>query len=389
VLDLLLFGFVWLGHACAWLVAVNFFYSQPFHRDVQKMLRALIGLNIFLVPPLVWWFGSVPILELLRDGFQSGERLPLALYTAACIGISGLLLPVVTVQRLLRPLPGQVLEEKTRTLDIEKELGHRPIGDGKRAKLLAKRWNQYFTVDFTTLTLRFPDLPPEWEGLTILHLSDLHFMGSPSREYFARVFEECMSEGVPDLLLFTGDLIDTETHHEWIAPLLSQLKWKLGAFAILGNHDWWYDFDRVRRILKELDFREIGNRWERFDVKGVPMTLIGHEGPWFRPPPDLTDCPPGGFRVCLSHSPDNIQWCRRHQVRLMLAGHNHGGQIRLPLFGSLFVPSKYSRRYDMGTFYRPPTLMHVNRGLSGKDPIRIRCNPQVTRIVLSGGGSGE
>jgi predicted MPP superfamily phosphohydrolase len=66
----------------------------------------------------------------------------------------------------------------------------------------------------------------------------------------------------------------------------------------------------------------------------------------------------------------------------MLSGHNHGGQIRVPLIGSIFVPSKFSRRYDMGTFFEPPTLLHVNRGLSGKEPLRLRCRPQVTRMVL-------
>ena len=66
----------------------------------------------------------------------------------------------------------------------------------------------------------------------------------------------------------------------------------------------------------------------------------------------------------------------------MLSGHNHGGQVRVPLFGSIFVPSRYGRRYDMGTFFEAPTLLHVNRGLSGKEALRIRCNPQVTRIIL-------
>ena len=56
------------------------------------------------------------------------------------------------------------------------------------------------------------------------------------------------------------------------------------------------------------------------------------------------------FRLCLSHSPDTIPWARQQNIDLMLAGHVHGGQMRLPLFGSLFVPSRYSRRFDCGTF---------------------------------------
>jgi predicted MPP superfamily phosphohydrolase len=66
----------------------------------------------------------------------------------------------------------------------------------------------------------------------------------------------------------------------------------------------------------------------------------------------------------------------------MLAGHNHGGQIRLPGIGSIFVPSRYSRKYDCGIFHEPPTLLHVSRGLSGQQPLRYNCRPEVTRIVL-------
>jgi predicted MPP superfamily phosphohydrolase len=66
----------------------------------------------------------------------------------------------------------------------------------------------------------------------------------------------------------------------------------------------------------------------------------------------------------------------------MLAGHNHGGQIRLPVIGSIFVPSRYSRKYDCGTFHEPPTLLHVNRGLGGQQPLRYYCRPEVTRIML-------
>jgi predicted MPP superfamily phosphohydrolase len=66
----------------------------------------------------------------------------------------------------------------------------------------------------------------------------------------------------------------------------------------------------------------------------------------------------------------------------MLAGHVHGGQIRVPVLGPLFVPSRYSRRYDCGAFYREPTLMYVSRGLAGREPLRYNCRPEVTRIIL-------
>jgi predicted MPP superfamily phosphohydrolase len=75
-------------------------------------------------------------------------------------------------------------------------------------------------------------------------------------------------------------------------------------------------------------------------------------------------------------------WAQQHHIDLMLSGHVHGGQIRLPVLGSVFVPSRYSRKYDCGTFFEAPTVMHVGRGLSGQHPLRFFCKPEVTRIVL-------
>ena len=126
----------------------------------------------------------------------------------------------------------------------------------------------------------------------------------------------------------------------------------------------------------------LGNSWQQVEIRGVPMLVIGHEGPWFKPEPDLTQCPHGMFRLCLSHTPDNIAWARTNRIDLMLAGHVHGGQIRLPVLGSVFVPRRYSRKYDCGTFFEAPTVMHVGRGLSGQHPLRFFCKPEVARIIL-------
>src|SRR5207248_10506681 len=145
---------------------------------------------------------------------------------------------------------------------------------------------------------------------------------------------------------------------------------RVAAFAILGNHDVRRDPLLVRRRLRRAGLRVLANTWEQVEVRGEPMVVIGHEGPWFRPEPDLTTCPDGVFRLCLSHTPDNIRWAQNQGVDLMLSGHVHGGQVRFPLLGSVFVPSRYSRRYDCGTFDEPPTVLHVSRGLGGEHPLR-------------------
>jgi predicted MPP superfamily phosphohydrolase len=93
--------------------------------------------------------------------------------------------------------------------------------------------------------------------------------------------------------------------------------------------------------------------------------------------------PEADFRLLLSHSPDQFPRAARWGVDLVLSGHNHAGQIRLPLVGPVFVPSLYSRRFDRGFFRSGRTLLHVSQGVAGQHPIRYGgCLPEVTRLVL-------
>jgi predicted MPP superfamily phosphohydrolase len=98
--------------------------------------------------------------------------------------------------------------------------------------------------------------------------------------------------------------------------------------------------------------------------------------------PSFDAVPDDIFRRLLSHTPDNLSWARRQGVDLMLAGHNHGGQVLLPAIGPVYSPSVNGCRYSSGVFSSDPTLMFVGRGLSGKHPLRIGATPEVSRLVL-------
>jgi predicted MPP superfamily phosphohydrolase len=309
------------------------------------------------------------------------ERTVLAVYLLACWTAGFGLIPAVIFWRWKYGRSKYLLSNHTRTVDVSAELGQAPIGRGRYRLLAHLPGNEVFRVDFSERTLALPDLPAAWDGLKILHLSDLHLCGTPNRQFYCHVMDRCR-QWEPDLVALTGDIVDSDYHHRWIVPVLSRLRWKVSAFAVIGNHDYWHDPNLVRRRLRRLNMEVLNNCWKQIEVRGVPLVVIGHEGPWFRPEPDLTFCPANVFRLCLSHTPDNIGWARRNQICLMLCGHNHGGQIRFPLLGSVFVPSLYGRRYDCGTFDEPPTLLHVSRGLAGKQPVRYNCRPEVTLIIL-------
>src|SRR5262249_49105152 len=189
--------------------------------------------------------------------------------------------------------------------------------------------------------LWLPRVPAAWDGLTILHLTDLHFTGTPDRAFYRLVLDRCRA-WEPDILALTGDIVDSDWHHRWVIPLLGRLRWKTAAFAILGNHDSWYDTARTRKRLARVGMDNLGNGWRSLEVRGERLVVVGHEGPWIGPPPDLSGCPEGTFRLCLSHTPDNIRWARKHKMDQMLAGDRHGGQIRVPGGG----PIVRARRRD-------------------------------------------
>ena len=372
------------GHTFFMVTGLNVLYAWPLPHSILRFTRKLDVL-IILMGPVVFWFAMG-----LHDGLgvswdAAGRGFLLTPYLVFCWALGFFAVPIAMVLYRLRPVPKALTNTQVRMLDVARELGYPPAGHSKQTALTRIPGNQCFQVDFVERTLVLPQLPAAWDGLTILHLSDLHFCGTPDRAFYSYVMDRCRDWGTPDLLALTGDIVDSDKHYRWIVPVLGRLRWQVGAFAILGNHDSWREPPLIRRRLRKLGMHVLGNSWEQIEVRGQPLLVIGNEFPWFKPEADLSACPAGVFRLCLSHTPDRIAWCRRHHLDLMLAGHVHGGQIRLPFIGSLFVPSRYSRRYDCGVFFEPPTLMLVSRGLAGQHPLRFNCRPEVTWIVLKKG----
>jgi predicted MPP superfamily phosphohydrolase len=384
LLAVLLFAVAWIGHACVCTGCLNYLYGLALPKVILKPWRYVTGLIILAFPALLWSAKNPNYLDYsvgndLLDGVWGRC---VFLYALVCLAYGAFVFPLVTAARYAPAPPACLVSESTRTLDLWRELGHKAIGDGKYRFATRVPGNGVFKFDVTDLTLALPDLPPEWDGLTILFLSDLHFHGTPSRAYFDRALDELTAGPVPDLICLPGDFVDTDAHRGWIVPLLGRLTASGAKLAVLGNHDQFHDPERVRAELAAAGYTVLGNGWREITVRGVRCVAVGHEGPWFRPAPDLSGAPAGPFRLCLSHTPDNFYWAQANGVGLVLCGHVHGGGIRVPVVGSIFVPSVYGRRFDQGTFEGNGTAMVVSRGVSGKEPLRIRCNPQAIRITL-------
>lgn len=375
-------AFGWVGHACIWTAFLNNLYGRAWPKGLLRVWRHATALILLAYPLLIWssFRGDDSFPDWQRNGAW-GEIV--SIYLAICLVYGLVVFPVITVARAIRKPPRVVLAEQTRTLDLWSELGPRLIGDNPVAAMTRLPGNGVFRVDFTELTLGLVGLPPQWDGLTILALSDVHFHGSPSQLFFERIVDELARGPLPDLVCLLGDFLDSDRHRAWIEPLLGRLQAREAKLAILGNHDFLHHPDQIRKALANAGYTVLGNGWRELTIRNVPCLAIGHEGPWFKPEPDLSTAPDGPFRICLSHTPDNFYWGQANHINLMLCGHVHGGAIRFPVIGPIFVPSIYGRRFDSGVFEGAAgTAMVVSRGLSGKEPLRIRCNPQVIRLTL-------
>ncbi len=247
--------------------------------------------------------------------------------------------------------------------------------------------NESLELDLTERGLDVPRLPPALEGLSIVHLSDFHFTGRVGKAFFDEIVR--MSNALePEIVCLTGDLVDKTPLIDWIPDTLGRLKARYGVYYVFGNHDLRCDHARLRRVMEECGLVYLGGCWRVIEVRGQPVLMAGNELPWFKPAADLATCPPHSavpFRLLLAHSPDQLSWARRGDGDLLLAGHMHGGQIRLPLIGPVFAPSRDGVQYASGLFHVPPTILNVSRGLSAELPLRMNCTPEIIHLTLHAG----
>jgi predicted MPP superfamily phosphohydrolase len=252
--------------------------------------------------------------------------------------------------------------------------------------------NELHWIQSVTEELAISDLPSQLRGLRIGHLSDVHLTGYMASEYYHRAVE-CLIAQSPDLVVMSGDLIDYEHCLNQVQPLLEPIQPRYGAYFVLGNHDRRLpDVQRLRSMITELGWIDLGHQSRSVEILGQEVYMVGSELPWFDPAHRKMDeastetfRKTASLRIGVSHSPDQIHWAKKLDLQLLFCGHNHGGQVQLPVIGPLVAPSHFGSRYAGGWFNETPTWMRVSRGLSGTQPLRFRCLPEVsvTRIEKS------
>jgi len=279
------------------------------------------------------------------------------------------------------------LSDQVQDVNLIADQGHRWVSGLKSQMLIRLRGNQLFHLHIHEKEIAVERLPVWLDGLTVAHISDLH-IGKHIDLDFQRQVIERTTQMQADMIVISGDIVDDETYLPQLADLLCPLTARYGAYFILGNHDLRIkDVRALRKLLTTAGMIDLGGRWQWVDVSGGRFVIAGNEFPWITPAADMSNCPTHLdqqhlFRLLVAHTPDQIDWAREHDFDLVLAGHMHGGQIRFPLIGPIVGPSRHGTKYASGTFYEPPTVMHVSRGVCGLTPIRLNCPPEISKLTL-------
>ncbi len=224
-------------------------------------------------------------------------------------------------------------------------------------------------------------------GLRIGYFTDPHLGPMTTAEDVERGLSLLFNDS-PDLLLLGGDLIcESPRYAPEAAAILGRYARKapLGAISVLGNHDISNDGGRIARLLKEQDIGVLRNEALPVAYGGKDLWIVGIDDALLgRPDPDtaFSAVPDGSPSLVLWHEPDWAEAATHPSAFVMLAGHSHGGQVRLPMLGAISAPNG-GRRFVAGFNRVNGLTIYTSRGAGTyRPPVRFRCAPEVTLITL-------
>lgn len=222
-------------------------------------------------------------------------------------------------------------------------------------------------------TLLEDKLPSGFDGIKIVHFSDIHYKRAITSSKLASIIKEINLIN-PDIVVFTGDLIDkdavlNESDYDDLTEMFSNINAKYGKYAILGNHDY-VDMKNVINIYNKSGFKYLENSYDIVYSTNMDKIFIGGIGnvsfnldnidetmKYFNENNDID------YKIMLVHEPDitdNI--VNNYSVSLILAGHSHNGQIRLPVIGAMYTPVHAKKYYD--EFYNiNDTNLYISSGI--------------------------
>ncbi len=242
-----------------------------------------------------------------------------------------------------------------------------------------------------TIELEVENLPETLQDLRIVHISDIQGDQYTGREEIQRYIEKINSLE-PDVVIFTGDLISYGTEFiEMSAEAFSKVEAAYGTYAVVGDHDYWAGLTNVEPALESRGISLLRDENRIIDIGGSKLLLTGITQVYSKRAEaakvkELTsDTTHAVLRIIAAHQTSDLllKEAKDHNYRLFLAGHTHGGQVRVPLFGMTFSASERETEFVSGTYQRDNLLINVNNGLGFTlAPVRYNAPPTISIIEL-------
>lgn len=254
-----------------------------------------------------------------------------------------------------------------------------------------KMYSDTTTIKTETIELAVSNLPSELEGLRIIHISDMQGDQYTGAEEMARYINRVNAEN-PDLVIFTGDLISYGTDYiEVSAGELAKIDATFGTYAVVGDHDYWAGLSNIESALESRGISLLRDE-NRFITMGTDSLLLTGITQVYskRAEPEkikeLTSDSSGVLlKILASHQVSDLllREAQINDYNLVLAGHTHGGQVRVPLLGMTFSASDFETEFVSGQYWRDDLLININNGLGFTlAPVRYNAPPEVTVIEV-------
>jgi uncharacterized protein len=253
------------------------------------------------------------------------------------------------------------------------------------ALIPSARWRSAdrFTVNEERIWL--DALPSAFHGLRVVQISDIHHGLFLPKEWLSEAVRQANRLN-PDIIALTGDFVTYSRRNIGpAAELLGRLRARYGVFAVLGNHDFRVDAAAITEALRRQQIDVLRNRHVTLWFGGESVYLAGVDDYGYGA--DLRRAMRGVPReaatILLAHNPRVIHLASRHNVSLVLSGHTHGGQVNLPLLGTVYGRSPERLRYKIGWDRMAATQIYVSRGIGTIVlPWRLRCPAEITHLEL-------
>lgn len=241
------------------------------------------------------------------------------------------------------------------------------------------------TLEVTERRIPIAGLDPSFRGFRIVHLTDIHHgLYLPLSAVMDAV--SLANRLQPDVVALTGDFVTySRAYIGPVAAILGLLRARYGVYAVLGNHDFRVGADEITRALRRERIDVLRNTHAIIRRAGHSLYVAGIDDLAYHADMHraLRSIPHGAPTVLLSHNPRILRRAARSGVSLVLSGHTHGGQVRLPLIAGLLDRSRRMAHYKAGLDRLGPTQIYVSRGIGTVVlPLRYRCPAEIPRLHL-------